>query len=902
MKKNRFTLIPVVMVAAMFAGAHAEEPKPDANAPLSTFPGTFLKTSPDLARFAEPAYFKTLAADGLRSSDPKALFQRIVAATQAGQAYKALYLSRLFTELQPDNRVGWTNRAKVAASLGFDAEAAAAQANAETGTTRPLSGAALPGIVKARPSTLADWAAALALISDDTTAREGRPVVIAVRDDLSGVSVASAQEIERQGRGPWANAKPVQIEDVLTNLFAMPQATPMDGKSVKGGMFALGALALAGSAYTSSVGAADSAATLAGLYGAAMASAYEVPSDFKGGEFISTTYANGAPRATKMSPKTAGKREAIGTPLPLLWASGPSLSPFLAATWRNGDTNKSEAIGWTPTRRSRSGRNTTCRRLVYPRLHQLCAGADVCSPKLTVLELILSAEDLRALAPGTDSRLPNVEPWAAKYTSREAISVVAAGNRFAGFDPSGVTYITRHRPTEWLITSSSTGCCAHAWGPRRWRGAANNAPSGSSPTSSGSRLAMSGSWPGRGAPEAADVDGVDPEAIVARWPGLRSDGAVYHARRSEDAGAISSVGQSVRFDIRKVTGSNPVSPTIRYHQTGPSGPVSVQASSGRGRPFDAGDRQVRGPSASTGRAQGARDGATTGSSRRLRTSPRPDELAIDEEGAGPDSRGPELATTAGVRDQELPIGPLEEEEGVPAREQACGCRGLAGPRGSRFVAGRIAAVADGRSHGVSDRRARRTPRGPAARSPPTGRTRPASPDRRCGGTGARARGGRPGVDVGWRNGPDGRLSRPVPAHQHRPGRRGVPQRVGRDAEPWPASPNFIAGHRGRRAGERRDPRLPRRRIVGQPPEREDREVASGDDVRAVSRPPQLDERRVLPPVRLGSLDTRMDREDRRPRHAVLETRPRRTPERRAPGAAALQRADGPTERRGSVAA
>lgn len=456
MKNSGFRLIAVALaITVLTIGIRAEERTSDAKTLLAAYPETFLKTSPELQRFADSGYFRMLAADGIRTSDPKALFQRISAATEAGEAYKALYLARVFTEVQPENRVGWTNRAKLAASLGFDAEAAAAQAIAETGSARSLAGTALPGIVKVRPSTLADWAAALALVADDTTAREGRGVVLAVRDDLSGVTVASAQEIEREQRGPWATAKPVQMEDVLPNLFAMTQATPMDRKSMKGGMFALGALALAGSAYSSSVGAADSAATLAGLYGTAMANAYEVPSDFKGGEFMATTYANGSPRAAKMVPKTAGKREALGTPVPILWASGASLSPFVAATWRNGDTDKSEAIRLDAKAKKQEWKKHAVPSLMYPRMQQLCAAANDCSPMLTLLEIMLSADDVRALAPGIESRLPNAAPWASKYSARQPLSVVAAGDRFTGFDASGVVYITRHRPTEWLVTPAA---------------------------------------------------------------------------------------------------------------------------------------------------------------------------------------------------------------------------------------------------------------------------------------------------------------------------------------------------------------------------------------------------------------------------------------------------------------
>ena len=93
--------------------------------------------------------------------------------------------------------------------------------------------------------------------------------------------------------------------------------------------------------------------------------------------------------------------------------------------------------------------------LMYPRMHQLCATANDCSPMLALLEVMLSADDLRALAPGIESRLPNLSSWASKYSARQPISVVAAGDRFTGFDGAGVVYITRHRPTEWLVTSAA---------------------------------------------------------------------------------------------------------------------------------------------------------------------------------------------------------------------------------------------------------------------------------------------------------------------------------------------------------------------------------------------------------------------------------------------------------------
>lgn len=460
MKRTHTTLTSLALTVLMTAGsafANDEEtrkPVPGSLAFPQTFPQTFLKASSDLQRFNDLIYYKTLAADGIRHADPKALFQRIAAATQAGEGYKALYLSRLFTHMQPENQTGWANRARLAASLGFATEAAGAQANTEAGAATAVRGGALPGSFKVRPTTLSDWAAAIALASDDVMAREGRAVVVAVRDDLSGVSVPTNEEVQLEGRGPWATAKPLQLDDVLPNLFAMPQATPMDRKSMKGGLFALGALALAGSTYANTIGAADAAAQFSEMYGNAMAHAFEVPSEFKGGSFTAVTYVNGAPRSTNVTPKTAGKREAIGTPVAMLWASGGSLSPTIEAVWRNGDSGKSEAIKLDAKTTKQEWKKYEIKSLLYPRMHQLCAAPNQCSPKLTLMELMLSADDLQALAPGTETRLPHLSAWSARYASRQPISVAAAGDRFTGFDAGGVTYITRHRPTEWLATGA----------------------------------------------------------------------------------------------------------------------------------------------------------------------------------------------------------------------------------------------------------------------------------------------------------------------------------------------------------------------------------------------------------------------------------------------------------------
>jgi len=453
MKKNLLAFLVVAVVSTH--GVRAEEKKVASTAVPATYPVTLLKAAPELGRFADPAYFKMLAADGLRSSDPKALYERIVAATRAREGYKALYLSRIFTELEPANQIGWTNRAQLASALGFEAEAAAARAHASTGAPAPLAGGALPGAFRVRPTTLADWAAAVALMADDTFAREGRPMVLSVRDDLSGVQVPPTEEVQRQARGPWVTAKPIQVHDVLPNVFAMPNATPMDKKSMKGGLFALGAMAMAGSAYSQFAGVADSAATLSELSGNAMAKAFEVASDFKDGSFTSVTYVNGTPRSTTVKPKTAGKHEAIGTPVAMLWASGPSLAPAVQAFWSNGDSSKTEAIRIDGKTSKQEWKKYEVKPLMYPRMQQLCDGQNRCTSRLTILEVMLSADDLRVLAPATISRVPNISSWTSQYAAGDHLSVAAAGERFTGFDASGVTYVTRQRPTEWLVTAST---------------------------------------------------------------------------------------------------------------------------------------------------------------------------------------------------------------------------------------------------------------------------------------------------------------------------------------------------------------------------------------------------------------------------------------------------------------
>ena len=121
------------------------------------------------------------------------------------------------------------------------------------------------------------------------------------------------------------------------------------------------------------------------------------------------------------------------------------------------------------------------------------------------------------------------------------------------------------------------------------------------------------------------------------------------------------------------------------------------------------------------------------------------------------------------------------------------------------------------------------------------------------------------IDPRCRHGPDRRQSRAVPPHHDRSGGCRVPEPVGVLAE---GAAGLAVGHL-RPVEEALQPssqvlsQAPSAGLVGQPPEREDREVAGGHDVRVVPRSPELDERWVLPRRGFGRLDARMDREERR---------------------------------------
>jgi len=254
----------------------------------------------------------------------------------------------------------------------------------------------------------------------------------------------------------------------------------------------------------------------------------------------------------------------------------------------------------------------------------------------------------------------------------------------------------------------------------------------------------------------------------------------------------------------------------------------------------------------------------------------------------------------GAGDQELPVGSLQERVGVAAGEQPRGRLGSPGGAERGLVVVEDPRFAGGRLH-ARQRRAERVERRAAGgrRADPgplregRGRRRPEHVQVAAGELESRLA----GVDVRPRHGPHGWLSGTVPADEHRPGRRGVPEAVRRHAQP---APGFAVRHPAavqegiEPAGEIVGAATAQV-VVGEATEGEDGQVLRGDDVRAEPRTPELGERRIRPGVRCRPVDAGVDREDGGPRHTVLQARPGGAPERRGARRQPLvQRPDAPS--------
>jgi hypothetical protein len=394
------------------------------------------------------------------------LFGLIQNAIANKENYKALYLARIFNEIKPDLAAGWTNRAAIANSLGLKAEAEAAALRA-TDITRqtPVPLSVLPGSgLKVRPASLADWAASLALVGDSLSAQNGERSAVAVRDDISGVAVADPNEVrEADSRqiaagltatGPWATAKPLQADLVDANLFVLKEPVAMGYGTVKKGMMFLGAVLAAESAMAGSMGVAGSG-DLAQTSGQVMGNAFEVESNFHGGSYKKGVYDdNGKISLAKDKPKSAGKEYAVGNPLILLWASGPSLLPSYYGRW---ETRHSPTFQVAKADAPWNGKGDTKSEnppnLTYPRLQSLCAAT--CSKPVSLIEAILTPDEVSKLAPTLNAAPVDLDAQRQAYPDGKlTLAEGNANNAWVGFDDGGWVYsirVSHSQPTGMLV-------------------------------------------------------------------------------------------------------------------------------------------------------------------------------------------------------------------------------------------------------------------------------------------------------------------------------------------------------------------------------------------------------------------------------------------------------------------
>lgn len=438
------------------------------------FPETLMHTVQAGHRFADPGYFHLMAGDGLRSVDPRALYARLQSAVQAKEKYKALYFATIFTQVQPASPAGWSNRAALAETFGLSSEAALCRKNAaDPAHAQTVSSTLLPGsALRYRPVSLPDWAAALALVADSVAGKGGAHSLLAFRDDVSGIHQATQQEIADANAsaqsaglpptGPWAIAEPARLQDVLANIFLLQSGKPMNYRfESRGGAFTAGLLA--------AVSGLDAAYNPAQAQAAAQLAqeetqrASQIPSHYTGGSYTEAAYRGEVELWGVRNPKASGQNQAIGSPVPLLLASGGSFNPIYVGEWAAGEKPFLKRITESDLKTRKDIKYQQRRPpeiLNFPKLITLCA--DLCTPPVTLAELLLTKGDVAALAPSlspisTDKDVVTDSiSYVSRYFPSGQITIQGSfrGFEYVAFDDRGITYVLRWSPAEWIIPIS----------------------------------------------------------------------------------------------------------------------------------------------------------------------------------------------------------------------------------------------------------------------------------------------------------------------------------------------------------------------------------------------------------------------------------------------------------------
>lgn len=279
------------------------------------FPQSFIRLLPgNGVRFNDQKYFRLYCSNGLATMDPEALFRRVDHAAKSGNAYKALFLARLFTRVRPDLDAGWNNRKQIAASLRLDEEVSAADKRAGAG------GFFLSGPPKSVPRSLADYAAALALAADDLAALFPKGALAAVVDSVSGIESTWHDSLE---------PKQQRLSDLLPNLLAVTGGKPAKFRVSNPGDSFMATLSSVAAGVSAGVGDTAGAEANARKSGEYSARAGAVPSHYVDASFVAARL--GGVQSQTFYPKSGGESHLLDTPCPILVASGGALSAFTTA-------------------------------------------------------------------------------------------------------------------------------------------------------------------------------------------------------------------------------------------------------------------------------------------------------------------------------------------------------------------------------------------------------------------------------------------------------------------------------------------------------------------------------------------------------------------------------------------
>ena len=384
-------------------------------AACSSSPSATVATHPSAAKPVRPICLpggldsdtaNVLMLDTLLEAKEGGLFDAMKQSASSGQLYKALLYSRVLTEKPAAGPEAWQARARIAGALDFPHEAklalerGTAPAGASAGKRMPVE-EPLPSahLASKAPTSLADWAASLEIVSGSEAAWGRRNAVVAIRDDVSGIS----------GEGL---AEPVRLDHVLPNLFVLTDGSTYREKGPSGwgvALLALGAINAGLGGYTGNMAAVESG-QMAAAQGAGELSATRTV--LTGGSFKRGIWKNDSFETRSDKGKPSGERRAVGYPLVLPTASGEPFAEVVSMRLiENGTKTPKLVIGSDAS-------PTAVSALQVSRLMP--------SLGLSSLEVIVSPEELAML-------LPDLDPErVAAFRGRASVAASAAAGYGAG--------------------------------------------------------------------------------------------------------------------------------------------------------------------------------------------------------------------------------------------------------------------------------------------------------------------------------------------------------------------------------------------------------------------------------------------------------------------------------------